>query len=119
MCLHMTCVAHSAMARLRGTLVEAHLQVNLSLTGAQLLLGKRALILISHLRAECRSGVLGMLLGLFETTNKMFSIGNSANEINHLRCDPASKDTVSPEECCVAQTDRPSGRSLPLARRTS
>lgn len=62
--LHMTRVAHAAVAGLRGALVEAHLQVHLTLAGAQLFLGERALVLVGHLGAQRRASVLRVLLRL-------------------------------------------------------
>lgn len=62
--LHVTRVSHTAVAGLRGALVEAHLQVDLTFAGAQLLLGERALVLVGHFRAQRRAVVFRMLLGL-------------------------------------------------------
>lgn len=57
-------VAEAAVAGLRCALVEAHLQVELALVRAQLLVRELALVLVRHLGAQSRSGVLGVLLGL-------------------------------------------------------
>lgn len=42
-------VAESAMARLGCSLVEAHLQVELSFVGPELLIGELAFVLVRHL----------------------------------------------------------------------
>jgi len=62
--LHVTGVAEATMSGLGGALVEAHLQVELTLVGAQLLLGEGALVLVGHLGAQGGAGELGVLLRL-------------------------------------------------------
>lgn len=64
--LHMARVAEATVSRLRGTLVEAHLQIELTLMGTQLLLGEGALVLVSHLGSQSGSSEFGMLLRLFK-----------------------------------------------------
>lgn len=64
--LHMAGVAESTVARLGSTLVEAHLQVELTLVGAQLLLGEGTLVLFGHLGSQSGASELGMLLRLIE-----------------------------------------------------
>lgn len=61
--LHVTSVAESSVAGLGSTLVEAHLEVQLTLVGPQLLLGEGPLVLIRHLGSQRRSGELRMFLG--------------------------------------------------------
>lgn len=60
----MTGVAHSSVASLGCSLVEAHLEINLSLAGTQLILSEGSFVLFSHFGAEGGSSELGMLLGL-------------------------------------------------------
>lgn len=62
----MTRVTEATVSRLRGTLVEAHLQVELTLVGTQLLLGEGALVLLGHLGSQSGASELGMLLRLIE-----------------------------------------------------
>lgn len=59
-------VAEATVARLGSTLVEAHLQVELTLVGAQLLLGEGTLVLFGHLGSQSGASELGMLLRLIE-----------------------------------------------------
>jgi len=59
-----TGVAEATVSGLGGALVEAHLQVELTLVGAQLLLGEGALVLVGHLGAQGGAGELGVLLRL-------------------------------------------------------
>lgn len=59
-------VAEATVSRLGSTLVEAHLQVELTLVGAQLLLGEGALVLLGHLGSQSGARELGMLLRLIE-----------------------------------------------------
>jgi len=62
--LHVAGVAHTTVSSLRGALVEAHLQVELTLVGTELLLGEAALVLVGHLGSQCGASVLGVLLRL-------------------------------------------------------
>lgn len=59
-------VAEATVSRLRGALVEAHLQIELTLMGTQLLLGEGALVLVGHLGSQSGSSEFGMLLRLFK-----------------------------------------------------
>lgn len=62
--LHVARVAEAAVAGLGGALVEAHLQVQLALVRAQLLLGEGPLVLVRHLGAQRGAGVFRVFLGL-------------------------------------------------------
>lgn len=62
--LHVARVAEAAMTRLGGTLVVAHLQVQLALMGTQLLFGEGALVLLGHLGAQSGASEFGMFLCL-------------------------------------------------------
>ena len=60
----MSRVAERADAGLIGALVEAGLETDVALVGAQLLLAELALVLLRHFRPESRTRVLRVLLSL-------------------------------------------------------
>lgn len=61
--LHVTGVSHATVTRLGCSLVEAHLQVQFSFVGAQLLFGESAFVLVCHFWAESWSSEFWVLLG--------------------------------------------------------
>lgn len=86
--LHVAGVAKSTVSGLGGTLVEAHLQVQLTLVGAQLLLGEAALVLVGHLGAQGGAGEFRVLLRL----HKVYTCLGTYSVIllrqnQHLQCE--------------------------------
>lgn len=60
----MTSIAKASMTRLCGALIEAHLKIEFTLVGAQLLFSKDSFIFVSHFWTKTWSGVLWVQLCL-------------------------------------------------------